>query len=62
MIATMKQASNKTEFMKKLANFECQLVNENENEQIPHKLLSERFYVSEKHFFQINSRAKKLSI
>jgi len=60
MIATMKQASNKTEFMKKLANFECQLVNE--NEQIPHKLLSERFYVSEKHFFQINSRAKKLSI
>lgn len=43
----MKQASNKTEFMKKLANFECHLVNE--NEQLPHKLLSERFYSQIEH-------------
>jgi len=42
MIAHMKQAVDKTDFMKKLNNFECNLVNE--QEQLPHKLLSANFF------------------
>lgn len=44
MIATMKQAQNNTDFMTKLSNFECNLFNQ--QEQIPHKLLNEKYFVN----------------
>ena len=41
----MKQAVNKDDFMQKLSNFECNVFNQ--QEQIPHKLLNEKYFVKD---------------
>ena len=45
MLATMKQAGNKQEFMQKLSNLESNVFNQ--QDQIPHKLLNEKYFVIE---------------